>query len=1114
LFGEGVRFRDVAGGTHDSVDEVLLELLGRPTPCAVEAVEGTILFSIFGVPFDRDAARELRPDREFQRVNGIVRGYVANGTPLGTVFERMRAPSGETAPYLAAVVRAARQPSADDASDMDEAIEHRLRQLIEVITYVAEPVRIRSYLHSRVDELEGALRTSLPEGLEEHLVETVRGELFRSVTHMRRLRGLTPAAVLDKLEPLVDRWFQRDALPALRASLARDPFSAYWFFVQTGGITGPRAILTETTITVDNPAFALTEFQDLTCEDALERLGTSRVPPSFVTWHSTLETAFTGITFSHDDALALIEKQPVTESVRTKLRQLLLSEPDSQEFSTLDVYGDVLRDASKIRGRLDRDSVRTLAGILHDAKADRLAVEIARMLSEELSEDSRLHTYMRTAAALMLELERRQAVDTALQQSTSGAAVGWLLSQFFIAGKVPAALWAPGGVTGREFAEVVDELTPKNQESGNLYRGKPAASIQLVKDGSEYHNALVDLIDSAERFLNIAAFDWKTDAGGRDIAYRLMAKKLGISGDAYTQFLKTFEGGLAIDRSHPAIVPFYDIPTTRFKDLLVSHFFLTSDHPDVANARVAAQVAGATLECATVKTCGDLEPLRAAAGRRYQHDHPSPAHHAAWRAYQLLEGLFKEREPQINAVRPRRALRDYCEDPEALRRFVRRVGLRQPDAPDEPFTINIVTDAKQNLSNIRFGRRSEQFPYFVMEPIRDIYFPLLEFDIRVMLWKGALEFPWRLGPVPVPGRKMFGIVPMPFIPWPWLNAIPACSWAGPIASVFMQYLLATDVRIWWASVSHTKSWSTESAALQSGMGMGTKYYNEHTTHKTWHDMGAVVRGAPVNDVNDHFVQVFNEARVNNAGLPTSRGVSIPRLRYEDYTSVSTTPGEQAESHTWLITTHPERGDAGYRGAFVAALAAARHNIYIENPFFSDPLIARLLIRKAREFRGRVVCGSEDTYECAARMRDAVQIHLVLPDTSDKPLVDAIGTADVQEMLHLGIKVYRWRPEDGWSATSMLHSKVWLIDYSGGDGLAYVGAANATQRSHIADNEAGILSNDGEFARQVYERVFLPDTTIDSRLESGEMFQFSWSSSAVLRASRWLRRLLVDLFWFV
>jgi phosphatidylserine/phosphatidylglycerophosphate/cardiolipin synthase-like enzyme len=78
----------------------------------------------------------------------------------------------------------------------------------------------------------------------------------------------------------------------------------------------------------------------------------------------------------------------------------------------------------------------------------------------------------------------------------------------------------------------------------------------------------------------------------------------------------------------------------------------------------------------------------------------------------------------------------------------------------------------------------------------------------------------------------------------------------------------------------------------------------------------------------------------------------------------------------------------------------------------------------------------------------------------------------------------------------------------------VGAANATQRSHLADNEAGILSNDPAFAAQVHDRIFAPDTTVASRQESVENLYVVRSSNAAVRASRWLRRLLVELLWMV
>jgi phosphatidylserine/phosphatidylglycerophosphate/cardiolipin synthase-like enzyme len=793
----------------------------------------------------------------------------------------------------------------------------------------------------------------------------------------------------------------------------------------------------------------------------------------------------------------------------------MLASEGSSRISSLDMYSRLIRDASRIRGRVDRQLVADAMDVITSAKADRLDTEIRGILEAEPSPDPRLAPYLRTAAALMLELERRQTAESRFQQSTSGAAIGWLLSQFFIGGTVPLELWAPQGVTGAEFSELVDELTPKNRKSGNDYRGKPVAGLDVVHDGREYHNALVTVIDSARRFLNISAFDWKTDIGGRDVAYRLMAKKLGIDGPMYSRFLARFEQGLPMHPAHPTVVAFYDIPTTRLKDLLVWYFFMTSGHPDVVRARDALHAAGATVECSTVLGCGDLEALLQVTGPRYTSSRHSAVYERAWRAYQQVESLFAERAPSLLEVRPRRALRDYYEDADALRRLVRRFGLRRADRPGEPLPINIVADAKQNMFNIRLGERSQQFPYFVTEPIRDIYFILLEFDIRVVLWKGAMEFPWRVGPVPVPGRKIFGVIPMPFVPWPWLHAAPGFGWAGPVSSVLLQYLMATDVRVWWAMVNHTKSWSNESMALESGMGMGSKYYNAYEAHKTWHDMGVLVRGAAVDDVNDHFVEVFNEARTNNAGLPSSRGVSIPRLRYEDYVHGNWQAEDVDAPRAWLLTTHPEQGDSNYRGVFVAALAAAQRNIFIENSFFSDPLIARMLMHKAREFRGRVSCAGLASHECASQMRDAVQIYLVLPDSSDKPIVDAVGTADFHDMLHLGIKVHRWRPDSGWSASRMLHSKVWLVDYEpGGGGLAYVGAANATQRSHLADNEAGILSNDPDFVQEVYERIFRPDITDDSRVESMENFRAARSANSVIRTSRWLRRLLVELFWFI
>ena len=159
------------------------------------------------------------------------------------------------------------------------------------------------------------------------------------------------------------------------------------------------------------------------------------------------------------------------------------------------------------------------------------------------------------------------------------------------------------------------------------------------------------------------------------------------------------------------------------------------------------------------------------------------------------------------------------------------------------------------------------------------------------------------------------------------------------------------------------------------------------------------------------------------------------------------------------------------------------------------------------------CAGLGDFECAQKRREAVKIFLVLPDSTDQPMLDVVGHADLHEMLHHGVKIYRWSPRRGWSATKMLHTKAWLIDYEEGQPtLAYSGSANATQRSHLTDNEMGIISTSPDFAREVYERLFRRDLTTDSRLLSTENLHTAWSTKPAARTARWMRKVLVSLFW--
>jgi hypothetical protein len=178
-------------------------------------------------------------------------------------------------------------------------------------------------------------------------------------------------------------------------------------------------------------------------------------------------------------------------------------------------------------------------------------------------------------------------------------------------------------------------------------------------------------------------------------------------------------------------------------------------------------------------------------------------------------------------------------------------------------------------------------------------------------------------------------------------------------------------------------------------------------------------------------------------------------------------------------------------------------------------LTRMILRKAQEFRGRVNCTGLGWQECAEAKRAAVDIHIVLPARSDRANADLLSMAERHEMLHLGVNIYRWNPARGWSPNKMLHSKVRLIDYEPGKpALTYVGSANLSQRSHLADNEMGILSTSQRPAEQVYQRVFRHDIERDTERESAENFHVVLETRRRARALGWLQYFLVSLFWLL
>ena len=1084
------------------------------TPCALDVLESTLLVATFGLPLKKQwIDQKITPEQVLGEVENEYARQARMSRTLEDTYTELRPKSElQSARLIEAVLERMMSTSSSQGGLSPDLRRPLVQQIEHFFLLAAEPLRLRQYLTMALAELDTSIGIRLSQASVDHLHDRIQKRLFKDLEAMRKFAASSPRENIRQTYPLVAEWFEEEALPELQKRLFADPFSAYWFYVQTGVVAQRPFAFEGANLRVDWTTPDLKTLKRHSMEGTHVLLFQRRIPRSYVERFRELERSMIDTVMSREEVLARLGANGDTPAEPERLSRLL---PSEGKISSLDLLSATVRDTSRFQGTLETSALRAGLKVFHQAKRETLNREIHNLPPSP--DRGRLVTYLRTAGEWMLELEEREAFEHRFQESLGGGPIGWLLRHTMIGNGVPVELWAPGGVTGEAFARLVDGVVATNPKSGRSYHGKQGSDVRFLDSGEAYHSALVDLIDNAKDFLNIQQFDWKLDRGGKEVTYRLMAKKLGLTGDEYEALIEEFHDGICLDAKTKYKTLLFDIPPSKMKNLLFYKLISHSEREPIKPLRQKLKgLLKGSLGCPSVESCGDLSKIQQIAGTRYDSRRQSQRdYRRAWEVYQELQSLFEEHVPELKDTKPQGSLADYLQGSSRVQRFVDRFGLKRTDVPNKPFDINILVDGKQDLGNLRWFHPSVELPYFYSDPVRTLHNQLFEFNVKLVLWKGIIEFPWHIGPLPIGGRWIGGVFPFPYVPWPWLQYVPGFGpeypWGGIGWNLTFQHLLATDVRTWWAMASHTKSVSSESMSLESGLGFATRYFNLYPEFRTWHDAGIVARGAVVGDVNDRFVRQFNRARVNNRGIPGSRGVKVPPLQYPDYDSKSE---EHRGNRSWVLTTNTDGKDYDYRGVFMAALAAAQDNIYIENVFFSARLISRMLVRKAREFRGRVNCEGLTNLECGMKKRDAVKIYLILPEATDKASIDLAGRSEFYEMINEGVKVYRWAPRSGYSAHKMLHTKAWLIDYKEGrPALAYVGSHNADQRSLWADNEMGIVTTSPEFAKVLYEELFQADLKSDSIAASRSSFEIERLMNPERAFGRLLRLIMVDLSWF-
>lgn len=146
-------------------------------------------------------------------------------------------------------------------------------------------------------------------------------------------------------------------------------------------------------------------------------------------------------------------------------------------------------------------------------------------------------------------------------------------------------------------------------------------------------------------------------------------------------------------------------------------------------------------------------------------------------------------------------------------------------------------------------------------------------------------------------------------------------------------------------------------------------------------------------------------------------------------------GAEGPSNVLVFPSNPasEYEEAGLM--YHQVIVAARERIWIASPYFvpDNAIVSALQLAALR----------------------GVDVRILIPDKTDGFVVGLANWSFTQQLLPLGIKIYRYRE-------GFMHQKVFLMD----DQIAGVGTANFDNRSFRLNFEVTVLVEDADFALQV------------------------------------------------
>ena len=116
-----------------------------------------------------------------------------------------------------------------------------------------------------------------------------------------------------------------------------DPYSAYWFYVQTGGAARESRAYDASNVTLNDAAFTVRALRRISRAEAIAFVDASRIPDWFIEEHEALEQALTDVVLTREETLRTLSTMGLTARAEGRLRGYIKDPKESDVISTIDL---------------------------------------------------------------------------------------------------------------------------------------------------------------------------------------------------------------------------------------------------------------------------------------------------------------------------------------------------------------------------------------------------------------------------------------------------------------------------------------------------------------------------------------------------------------------------------------------------------------------------------------------------------------------------------------------------------------------------------------------------------------------------------------------------------